>query len=78
VGIQVEDSSSTLASSATPAANERKPVPKMSYFRMNPDQQYEREKMACAELGIDPIQYSFDACVNNLKQALYDIQNPLT
>jgi len=51
--------------------------PYRSYFRMSPTQKYERERLACARLGLDQASGLGAACVANLDSCLFGLDHPL-
>ena len=49
----------------------------VSYFSMSNHVQDQRERLACAQLGLDPVTSEFRDCVMGIKQAIFTVQNPL-
>ena len=56
---------------------DRQDVPRILFYNMSRPLQHEREKLACAELGLDPIGAEFGDCVTGLRLAFFDLENPL-
>jgi hypothetical protein len=50
---------------------------RISFFSMDRNVQDEHEKLACAQLGLDPITGDFHDCVMGIKEAIFTAQNPL-
>jgi len=50
---------------------------RISFFSMDRHVQDQHEKLACAQLGLDPITSDFSDCVIGIKQAIFTAQNPL-
>jgi hypothetical protein len=42
---------------------------------VSPSERLHRERMACAAIGLDPVTASFNACVNNMSDKFYEINN---
>jgi hypothetical protein len=47
-----------------------------SYFSTSNRDQFRREQLACAQLGLDPVSGAFDSCVASLRSALFAADNP--
>jgi hypothetical protein len=50
---------------------------RISFFSMDRHVQDEHEKLACAQLGLDPVTGEFHDCVMGIKEAIFTAQNPL-
>ncbi len=48
-----------------------------SYFSLSRVQQAERVELSCAQLGLHPATTGFNHCVVTMKQAFFEIQNPM-
>ncbi|HKT72121.1 MAG TPA: hypothetical protein VJQ47_04475 [Steroidobacteraceae bacterium] len=57
-------------------SDEIPPVAK-SYFRASPGETVRREKVACAALGFEPTQGTFQSCVKGLDDTFYSIDHPV-
>jgi hypothetical protein len=70
---------SAPSASASPARvlPDEPPVPRISFYKMSRPVRHEREQLACAQLGIDPITPEFRDCVSEMLQAFWDLENPL-
>jgi hypothetical protein len=60
----------TLASAAS-----QRPEPG-SYFGETNTDHFRREQLSCARLGLNPASAAFDACVGDLRSALFAADNP--
>jgi hypothetical protein len=47
-----------------------------SYLSVSNRDQFGREQLACAELGLNPVSGAFDSCVAGLRSALFAADNP--
>lgn len=52
-------------------------TPAKSYYKASSDEISQREQMACARLGYDPIGDAFSSCVASLDLALWNAKHPL-
>ena len=62
----------SIATNATVAL----PAASSSFFYASPDEARQRERKACAALGIDPSGGAFGTCVENLERTFFAIDNP--
>lgn len=46
------------------------------FWKVSSGERTRRERLACARLGLDPAGPGFDACVNELRDTFYSIDNP--
>jgi hypothetical protein len=54
------------------------PAAATSFFLASPEETRQRERTACAALGIDPSGDAFGSCVENLGRTFFAIDNPIT
>ena len=50
--------------------------PSKSYFAVSPHVAFQRDQLACAELGFEPGSGEFDSCATGLEAALFAADNP--
>jgi hypothetical protein len=48
-----------------------------SYFQGSPQELHRREQQACASVGFDPANRSYESCVADLASSLFAIDHPL-
>jgi hypothetical protein len=76
-GNTTEKESVLPASSASDGAAPLAAPKRVSFFSMNGRVQDQHERLACAQLGLDPLTGEFIDCVIGIKQAIFTVQNPL-
>ena len=47
-----------------------------SWFSISRDDQFRRQQLACARIGLDPTSAAFDGCVAGLGSTLFELDNP--
>ena len=57
-----------------PSASSRAPG---SFYRASPRETARREQVACAAIGISPVENAFRACVKSLSDTFYSIDHPI-
>ena len=70
-------SSATQGSAIDPSGGRPEAVPAKSYFAASPGEMLDRERLSCAELGLDPTTSAFASCVSDLRSALFAADNPM-
>ena len=63
--------------SAVAESGDALPQALISYYRASAQDQWQRDGLACASLGLDPAQNGFTNCVKRISQALHSIDNPI-
>ena len=68
------------ARAARPAAvigTESVSKPARSYFMTSNEEVFQRERLACARLGVDPVDSEFGSCVADLQASLFAADHPM-
>ena len=68
----------TQASSAVQPPIEAPRATPGSFYVVSPNETHRRELTACAAIGLLPTDPAFNACVKNLDQTFFAIDNPIT
>ncbi len=65
--------------SATPAPRSSAPLPTArSFYHASNREISRRERLACAELGLEPPSGAFESCVASMRNTFFAIDNPVT
>jgi hypothetical protein len=74
--LETQRAGALRAPTMTAVSDERVQVAPRSFYSAGPHEESRREEMACARLGLNPVDLAFDNCVKDLKDTFYAIDNP--